>query len=349
LGQFALPVLLPNVATLQWKLGIITALIVPAMAAVWYLLTSLKAFKTSTKIAYYIITLGIFFYAFTQLGVFLFTILGVFFPSLTANVLTANVLIIPYALSPIILFVGIRKLAKQLGIRSKWMSWLVVLGCVIAIALASLLLPRTPDPDPDYETSVKVIIAVLAGLTGFGIAATAIAVRIRDSISSTYKGAMGWLSVASGAFVFGTFHEFIIKGTDLANSGYVTTGVSVWPVLLAGLLFMKAGQAIKVATFKKLADNATYVDAVVYAASLVSNPHAVDQTLNELRQVTAGLQSGGDLQGADKKKLLDVYRKLEVYLVTKEPLRKLSQPELRARLTAGFQEELTTSESGARA
>jgi len=243
------------------------------------------------------------------------------------------------------LYIGVRTLARQLSIRSLWMSIWLTMGVAVVVAFASIFIPHTPDPDHTAELITRIIFASVAWAGVFGVMATVGALQIKRTISSTYHGAMSWLATALGLMAFAIFHEIVVKDTELITTTYVAYAFSLWPFLLAGILFMKAGQTLKEATFKKLPENATYVDAVVYAAGLVSNPRDIDTTLDTLRQVTArtGPESE-ELSPTDKQSLLRVYRSIEDYLVTKEPLRKLTKPGLRARLTTEFQSELAKTE-----
>ena len=346
-GWFYLPGLLelPDLLVAHIICGVILPMLVPATATIWYILTSLKAFKTKTKIAYYFIAVGILFYGLIQIGQLGLNIISIFFPNFVLGPVANNATFVgPYIVSVVCMYVGVQILAKLLGVRSIWLSPFFAGGVAIILAAASVLLPNTPVPDPAEERGYVIMFAIITATAAFGLVATGIATAIKNTINTSYKQAMGWLAVALGVMTLVTLHEVVLKATDLITTWYSANGIDLIGFLLVGLLFMKAGQALKKATFQKLPGNAPYVDAVVYTAGLVSNMKAIDTTLDDLRIVTASIKSGDTLTADQKKTLIKVYRSVEEYLVTKEPLLNLTKASLRARLTAEFQEELAKSE-----
>jgi hypothetical protein len=318
------------------------------IAAIWYLLTTLRAFKASTRIAYYIITAGICLTALTQVAQVGVLTLMTLFPNFNPDqdTLLGIAFFLLYALSalalffgPIILFFGIRKLARLLGVHSPWILVWLVLGLAIAAAFAAAA--SLQPPDAETEASAAAIAFGIGGFTSvFAVAGAITALRIKHAISPNYQGAAKWLAIAAAVLAFSVLHEMIVKGTPIVTSWYVEVGLSGWPLLILGLAFMLAGKVLKDASFKTLPANATYLDAVIFTAQLVSSPRAIEGTLNKLRLVTAGIHPESQLSTEDKKNLLEIYRDIEEYPTHTEPLRKLAKPDLRARLTSDFQIEL---------
>src|SRR5882724_1322897 len=75
------------------------------------------------------------------------------------------------------------------------------------------------------------------------------------------------------------------------------------------------------------------VERIIYLASLVSEPHDVDTTLDKLRVVTAT----GTQQSLEGRKTLEVIQsELEDYLVHKERLRSFTEETLRTNLKRHF-------------
>lgn len=349
LGFFATPKFLDKELAVAYQIPVGTSFAMASAAIIttWLLLTSLKEFKTTTKIAYYLISAGVISYAFTQLGQTILVFLITFVPEIQISFAVSNLsFLVPYVASALLLFIGIRKLAQQLGIKMVWMSAPFVGGLSLVIALASLLLPHTPDPDAHLELAAKLIFLVMSFAGGLALCATVVVMHVKGTINATFEPAMQWLALSTGIFTLATFQEVIIKDTRLADSAYAAYSLNIVPFLLTGLFFMVAGTALKQTTLKTLPSNATYIDAVTYAAQLVSNPRAIDSILDELRIVTSRLQPDTQqLAPADKEILLKVYFRIEEYLAAKEPIRNITPASLRARMTPEFQGELQRYES----
>jgi len=351
-GFFGIPAMLHLQEALRAQplaflvIGVDVAMAVPAAATIWFLLSSQHALTATTRVAYRIIAAGVFFYSLTLLAQLALVIVLIRFPSISiGSVATSIIFAVPFILSTLELYIGVRLLTRQLGIRLKWMSIWVILASAAAVALASALIPHTPSPDPKDELITKILFGAVAWAGVFAAFATAGAIRIKNTIISSYHGAMAWLALALAATTFAILHEIVFRDTNLSSSSYSIHGFVLWPYLLAAILFMKAGQVFKEATFKKLPEQATYVDAVTYAAALVTDVRAIDITLDKLRQITANVKPGEtpNLTADDKKTLLGVYRTIEDYLVTKEPLRQVTRQALRARLPADIQADLSES------
>lgn len=321
--------------------GLVLMMSVAATAAIWFLLTTLKAFKASTRHAYYVIAASIFLFALTQIEQIVVLTLITLFPDFDPGYAILSLLFLAiYIATSITLFVGIRKLGHVLGVHSKWASLIVVPILAVLAGVAGAVLLRTSSPDPEAQSSAAIIFGTASFASIFAAAGSIIAYKIKHAISPNYQNSMNWLCLAAAAMAFSVIHEIIVKGTALSESWYAANGLSGWPLVAAGLLFMKAGQVLKSATFKTLPLNATYLDSVVFTAQMVSDPHAVNPSLDKLRQVTAHIHPGDPLSPKDKQILINIYFDLEEYLVTKEPLRKIAKPDLRARLTPQFQSEL---------
>ena len=92
------------------------------------------------------------------------------------------------------------------------------------------------------------------------------------------------------------------------------------------------------------------LDVVTYVASLASNPDDIDPMLDKMRAITASLGPNQELSKADEQTLLQVYRQIEEYLVTKEPIRTFTKEELRTRIAPELRaqidgQEVTNKES----
>jgi hypothetical protein len=88
------------------------------------------------------------------------------------------------------------------------------------------------------------------------------------------------------------------------------------------------------------ATDADFIDSIIMIAGLVSRPEAVDPILDDLRLVTASRQPDQPLTALEKRKLLNVYGRLEAYLTAEDPLRTISRDELLNRVTPPFRQVL---------
>ncbi len=319
--------------------GVAYAVILPvsifAPLTCWFLLKSLKEFKTASRHAYYLITAGIFLFAVAQIEQIVMALAMAFYPRLpdTLGVTVISLLfLIPFSASLFALYLGLRKLARLLNIKSLWRSVVFTLIFSAVIAGLCLLLPLS---DPTL-TQVFQILLFCGGIT---FAATFLGHRIASAISSSYRPAMLWMVAGLTTLTVAIVLEAVLKGTELIHSIFVQYCMDLLPFLLAAFLFLQAGRAFKAATFTHLPTTATYVDAVIFTAQLVSNATEVDPILDKVRLIT--VRHSESSSAHDKQALLDVYLQLETYLIKKEPLRNFTTDSLRERLPSDFQQALT--------
>lgn len=311
-----------------------------------FLFASLKELKTNGRQAYIIIATGILLYVVAQLSQPAVALLLVYVPTVTVTpVQSSLVFVIPFLLSAFALYMGTRKLAAVLDIKMMWMSITLVLSVSVAAAIASVFLPHSSLGDPELD-SMRTIFSAAITFGGFVVLfGSAIAFQLKTAMNSAYRSAMNWLALSLAMLGFAVLQEVVFKGTDLIDTPYVSYSLNFVPFLLAGLLFLKAGHGFQAATRSRLADNATFIDAVIYASQQVSNPVAIDSVLDDLRIVTASMQKGTKLTQDKIDVLMRVYLQIEAYLESKEPIRNITATGLRARMTPEFLAALDKYES----
>lgn len=186
------------------------------------------------------------------------------------------------------------------------------------------------------EATFDLIFGTAAWAGAFVIATTILAIRIRRAIGPLYKAATSWFAIGLAALALAIYHEVLIK--MYLNSSWYVGSVSIWPFVLVGVLFLKAGLDFKEAghQFIQLPAGASYVEVVVSTARMISNASAIDTALDKVRAITATQSYGQELSPTDKATLLDVYLYIEDYLVTKEPLSTFTTERLRAGLPPDF-------------
>ncbi len=87
------------------------------------------------------------------------------------------------------------------------------------------------------------------------------------------------------------------------------------------------------------------MDAVTYAAGLVSNSDAIDPILDNVRDITAKLQPGEAPSKEDIQSLINIYLQIEQYLVTKEAIRAFTKEDLRIRIDPPLLAAITRHEA----
>lgn len=88
-------------------------------------------------------------------------------------------------------------------------------------------------------------------------------------------------------------------------------------------------------------DDRAFVESVTGTAELASRPEDIDRTLDGLRAITANIGTGGvQLTETQRAELVQVYERLEEYLIASDPLRSFTREELRGRLAPGFSQRV---------
>lgn len=338
---YAFPVV--TEAQLEAAVAIAFAASLTQLGGVGYFLSSLRSFKKELRRAYYLLALGIFIFSFVQLLPSLTLVPGIV-NLLTNPTVSAAAFLLPFLLGALLIYLGVRSFARLLETPSVWRSIWLVGGLSLAAAAAALLLPANLPAGTDVYTYrvYKASISLASWCGMFGLAATILTFTIRRAIGPVYKNAMTWLAVALAVLTLTTFHEVIVK-TYFLTSGYVTHQYSLWPYLAVGTLFLIAGYAF--ASTKRqtlfISGNPSYLDIVVNVAKLASKPAEIDVTLDKVRAISAIHGTNDQLTTADKAALVDAYRKIEDYLLTKERLRTFTRDGLRANLPTDFVQSLS--------
>ncbi|HSX03093.1 MAG TPA: hypothetical protein VLI05_07360 [Candidatus Saccharimonadia bacterium] len=295
--------------------------------ASWYFLSSLREFKSGLRTAYTLIVIGMFLII---VPVVLFSIALV---SGSAPDWLGIISAAVYFSSTLVVYLGVRRFAKLLSIHYIWNSIWFGLGLALLVAGVMALVPGAPIG----------IAQLVAWSVTFSLAATVVAVRIRHLIGITYNAAMTSLVTALALTAVAGLHETIIDVIWPDGLGwYSGYGITLWPYLLMTAFFLRAALQFHNSNrpLSNVETNGTFLDAVIYAAGLVSTPAAVDSALNQMRLITADMNSQSTLTAAQRLTLVEVYRELENYLLTKEPLRKITREDLRSHLTYDFQQAL---------
>jgi hypothetical protein len=253
---------------------------------------------------------------------------------------TSGLVAIPYILPIILIFIGIRRLARIMDISSPWLSFIRSGSIAILAGILIALLPHGPITTSEIEFRSSVGIA---GWTiAFFIAITIVSRKIYLSAAEIYKTSLLWLTRGLGIFAFTS--AFYAAG-NLAfgsNSPLQNYGFNLLPHLVAAFTFLKAGYAFVAINKPQTADKSqsatiSALDIVMYTASQVSNPRQIEPIVADLRTITLDIREGQPLTGEQITELKRIYQDLEHYLVEKEAIRKFTHEDLRQNVANHFQ------------
>lgn len=305
-------------------LGIATSLF--SFATIPLFIMALKDFKHGLRRAYMLLCVGIVLYGIGQLQFPLFEIVDA---SLWVN---SGAVVLPYILSISCLFFGMRRFGKLIGLKSLWLSpWLAYgTGIVIALLLGFLI-----QNEQAVILQLEFFLAVLLFFSA------AIALRIRSVTAMRYHEALGFMVAGFSMLIFAAFHHAFFVLALPEDHWYTTSGFILWPSLVGAVLFMRVGYSFASIRLNKLTDAtvaASPVNVITYVASFASNPMAIDTSLDTLRNITSAADI--DDVGPNKQRdaaLADLYKELEEYLVTHEPLQNFTKESLREMVRTRFQ------------
>jgi hypothetical protein len=327
----------PGVTELWEKIGfaICFGILVPQLFAIWALLTSLGVFKKELKVAYFMLAMSSLLLSLNQLQLPLFWFITVDPIALSWGVTISTLL------GSALMYISMHRFAKLLALRRGfWGAFPLVTVFAAALALATAFIPHIPYPFS--ERTIDGIFGTYVAAGGFALAAAVLAWRIKNKLGPSYRVALRWIVVCAAALALSSFHETLLRLLPVLNQEsflwYPLYGVSLWPLFLVSISFLGAGLAFRKLR-KELADlpeDASYLDVINYTAQLVSDPQAIDVPLDKIRQITARQGTTNTLSSADQATVVAVYKEIEAYLVTKEPLRKITKEDLRARLPHAF-------------
>lgn len=314
---------------------IITSMLMAAhLGAAVLFVMALRNFTSALKVTYAIIGVGLVTFALAQVQMPLLLVLGM----RTSVYMTSGALVIPSVIGFIAMYVGVRRLARQFGVRAIWLKGAVAWVGSFAAALAAWLLP-VPAVQPVATTLYfKSTVAFIAWGVTFAVVSTLILYSTVRASGHLYTKALYWFFLAQLGEVVAGLHALLAYFTLGSDSQYVNGAYLFVPQLLSGIAMLRASYLFNAAgslaanpghEVPRHGDGATLVDVVVCVAQLASNPASIDSLLDDVRLVTAALDDTQQLTPQQEEILLGVYKSLEHYLVTEEPVRKFTPAEIR--------------------
>lgn len=296
-----------------------------SFAAIPLFIMARKDFKHGLRRAYTLLCVGIILYGIGQLQFPLFEIID---GSIWVD---SGAVVLPYLLSAGFLFFGVRHFAKLIGLKGLLLSPWLALVAGIAVAAASGFFVKG---DEATTIQLEIFLAVVLSFP------TATILKIRSATAERYHKALAMLAASFGMQVFAGVHYVFMMTVLGHENAYVTSGLPLWPVCLAALFFMGAGYSFAGIRLRDsaISGSTSPVDVITYVASLASNPSAIDTSLDTLRGITATLGSATvSLSKEQEKTLARLYKDLEQYLITNEPLQQFTKADLREKVRTRFQ------------
>ncbi len=346
-----LPAGTPHETATHWRMVSTVAMATHFAGAALLFLQGLSAFKAGLRIAYRWFAVGMIVFA----AAFLQWPFLVMLDAENSFWVISGIVVLPYIVSVIFMYKGMRLFAKLLEIRSWLLSWpttltIVAIFAVISGAAAYIYL-TTIGPEA-VSDDTYMFTATVAWSTGFGIFTWLIARKVRATIGASYQKPMGWLVLALGFLCLSAIHEYVTSFFVSTQDWYLYSGAITWLFNTTGVIFVVAGYMFNAKStgvsamverdevHSKADINRAYIDSITNVAQLVSQPTDIDPILDGLRHVTAGLQPDTPLSPDERMQLVDVYKQLETYLVTSDPLRTFTKEELRPLLAPEFRSQV---------
>ncbi len=322
-----------------------------SFGAAWWFLSALSGFTKDLRIAYRLLVMGVVLFG---IGLLQLPVISLFNLWDTWYVFW-GVILLPSLVSVALMYSGLRKFGRILNLRSRFMSWrILMLTTAVFIAVmvpAAHFLTRFP------AEGLEVYHAVLMWCLAAFLFCAGLASRIRQNIGKAYKDAMRFMSIVMIAYAVAILQECLANIVFDPNGPYAETGAELLAFAVAGFLSLEAGrrfylitapvasEALSKVSPEEIADN-DYVESILRIAELASVPGDIDPILDSLREITATRHPGIEkaLSGQERERLMNTYHQLESYLLSKEPVRRLTAADIRDRVTPAFRALLASDD-----
>lgn len=320
-----------------WALYAFVSLLHVSVAILY--ITGLKAFKYEFRIGYWYLAASMVLYAIgvLELPIFKDIILESEGGALKPIYYTA---ILPVVFGVILYYLGLRKIASIIAVRTILLSRIFIGGAAVVIggAVAASTIFTSKDSE---SLSLAIPLGVLGVALTCVLASAALLVKLRRGVSALYKPAFAWSFYGFLTLFIGQ----ILDPTPFLPSDhwYVEYSLAV-PLLPSALCFLKGAFEFSRIPYKegelmKHADTGqqlTSIDIILAVAQLVSNPTTIDPELDKLRTLTSQRQHDQPLTDQQQNELADLYQHLETFLIQKEPTRNYTAHWLRQMVDVRF-------------
>jgi hypothetical protein len=221
----------------DFYLPLLSAIIMAAthLSAGALFLLGLPAYKAKLKFAYGAISVGVIC---TAIGSMQVPIISAF--NLTDTFwVRSGIVILPFLLSGLAIYIGVRGFAKLIAIKTKLLNTSVIIPCVILLSVLSSFLPHGPTASTELVNDISNGILMWTGL--LYLVSLFITLKIRAKVGSHYTNAVAWLAVAlfGGMLIVAVamFNTFVLYTADQFNAAIDVLSA------INGAVFVKAGLA----------------------------------------------------------------------------------------------------------
>jgi len=310
-------------AVLLFSLQLLTA---------WLFLSGMRTFSGRLRLAYAIFAAGMVLFGVAELQ---FPVLGLLH-ALNSRWISSGAVLLPFITSGLATYISVRLFARLLAIRFFATSFVYVFLLSLLVSGLVVLLPhRRITASPDARLQYETFMALLSWLFAINLVTASLLWRVRMSIGPLYTRAVRWLAIGMSMGAAAELAELLYSLlTPYSLTWYTKYSFNYLPIIAAVVVLLVAADAFQAIARRRLASDASYIDAIVYMEQLVSNPSALNDVRDRLLTLTSRMSDRHStrLSAAEISALRRLYIEVEEYLVNKEPLRHFDRQELRSLL-----------------
>lgn len=314
----------PNYQRFSLAISLCTTLM--HLSAFGFIVRGFKYFKRELRVAYTHLGIGFAILGLTTSQLAVVNLFGWAFWISSGGVL------IPYIISVTQIQRGVTRFARSLGITTKKLSLpRIVLGAALLGTVIAVL------PHADTTLPERTIRAGIWMTTFITVFFTVSAYGLHLASKKVGNSYIASLKCMRAALLAAAFSAVVYIGNLLFTGGmgwFMDWNITIIFINVSGFLFMTSGYLFSVIgepATAKAGHKATSIDIILYAEGLATNLEAVDPIVDDLRVITSQMHDQNDtnFSSEDQQKLYQTYCRLENYLTTQDPLRKLTVDEVR--------------------
>lgn len=185
-------VTLPDTAQAQWiihgHLAVSLALAIVYLGAVALYLMSLQVYKAETRRAFIVICFGMILIAVGAVQLALLTSLDL----LDTAFAKTGAVAVPFLLSGLVIYIGVRRFARLVGVDSKLTRIRLVLPVILVFSFLAAFLPHI---DAHYASEIEIDASngLLVWTALLDLTAALLILKVKNYSGSHYANAMAWL------------------------------------------------------------------------------------------------------------------------------------------------------------
>jgi|GEM_PF-5281804 len=198
----------------------------------WLMLSALRWFKVELRTAYFWICTGM---ALIGLSLLLAPI-TLLLRLEHATWFKLGGTTVPFVVASVLLYIGVRQMAHLVGIASRALSVLLLIGVTVASLIVTLLIPYPGTPTAAHQIMVaNGLLAIIVALNTFSMVLMG---KIAHQIAPLYKKSMKWLFAVFAISTFSNMGEVILTSLGLIDLFGSILGLTF---VVSALCALKAG------------------------------------------------------------------------------------------------------------